>query len=72
MIKSLHTLITQCKELGTETAENWYSHIPKSVWKQEDVTVQWNQGVQTDGHRFWQISQTRVSTKEIELAYWKM
>jgi hypothetical protein len=36
------------KTLGTETTENWYSHIPKSVCKHEDITVLWNQGVQTD------------------------
>jgi hypothetical protein len=26
----------------------WYSHIPKSVTEHEDITVLWNQGVQTD------------------------
>jgi hypothetical protein len=31
------------------TTENWYSHIPKSVYQHEDVTVLWNQGIQTDG-----------------------
>jgi hypothetical protein len=29
-------------------AENWYSHIPKPVTEHEDVTVLWNQGIQTD------------------------
>jgi hypothetical protein len=37
-----------CKKLGIETAENWYSHIPKPVTEHEDVTVSWNQGIQTD------------------------
>jgi hypothetical protein len=37
-----------CKKLGIETAENWYSHIPKPVTEHEDVTVLWNQGIQTD------------------------
>jgi hypothetical protein len=36
------------KKLGTETAENWYSHIPKPVTEHEDVTVLRNQGIQTD------------------------
>jgi hypothetical protein len=33
--------------LGIETAENWYSHIPKPVIEHEDITVLWNQ-IQTD------------------------
>jgi hypothetical protein len=37
-----------CKTLGIETAENWYSHIPKPVTEHEDITVFWNQGMQTD------------------------
>jgi hypothetical protein len=37
-----------CKKLGTETTENWYSHIPKSVCEHEDIAVLWNQGVETD------------------------
>jgi hypothetical protein len=37
-----------CKTLGTETTENWYPHIPKAVCQNEDITVLWNQGVQTD------------------------
>jgi hypothetical protein len=27
------------KKLGIETAEHWYSHIPKPVTEHEDVTV---------------------------------
>jgi hypothetical protein len=37
-----------CKKLRIETAENWYSHIPKPVTEHEDVTVLWNQGIQMD------------------------
>jgi hypothetical protein len=37
-----------CKTLGIETTENWYSHVPKPVCQHEDITVLWNQGVQTD------------------------
>jgi hypothetical protein len=36
------------KTLGIETTENWYSHIPKPVCQHEDITVLWNQGIQTD------------------------
>jgi hypothetical protein len=34
--------------LGIETTENWYSHLPKPVCQHEDITVLWNQGIQTD------------------------
>jgi hypothetical protein len=34
-----HLHYSICKKLGTETAENWYSHIPKPVTEHEDVTV---------------------------------
>jgi hypothetical protein len=36
------------KKLGIETAEHWYSHMPKPVTEHEDITVLWNQGIQTD------------------------
>jgi hypothetical protein len=49
VIKSVNIYITQiCKTLGIEKTENWYSHIPKSVCQHADITVLWNQGVQTD------------------------
>jgi hypothetical protein len=34
--------------IGIETTENWYSHIPEAVCQHEDITVLWNQGIQTD------------------------
>jgi hypothetical protein len=43
------------KELGIETTENWYTHNPESVCEHEDITVLWNQEVQTD--RFWETGQ---------------
>jgi hypothetical protein len=43
-----HLHYSICKKLGIETAENWYSHIPKPVTENEDITVLWNQGIQTD------------------------
>jgi hypothetical protein len=33
------------KKLGIETAENWYSHIPKPITEHEDIIVLWNQGI---------------------------
>jgi hypothetical protein len=37
-----------CKELGIETTENWYTHKPEPVCEHGDITVLWNQEVQTD------------------------
>jgi hypothetical protein len=42
-----HLHYSICKTLGTEKTENWYSHIPKPVCQNEDITVLWSQGVQT-------------------------
>jgi hypothetical protein len=41
----LHYLI--CKELSIETTEKWYTHKHESVCEHEDITVLWNQEVQT-------------------------
>jgi hypothetical protein len=41
----LHYSISKKSGIATES---WYSHIPKSVTEHEDITVLWNQGVQTD------------------------
>jgi hypothetical protein len=35
------------KKVGIKTTESWYCYIPKSVTGHEDMTVLWNQGVQT-------------------------
>jgi hypothetical protein len=43
-----HLHYSICKTLGTETTENWYSHIPKPVCQHKDIIVLQNQGVQTD------------------------
>jgi len=50
-----HTQYSLCKELGIETTENWYTHKPESVCEHEDITVLWNQEVQTE--RFWGTGQ---------------
>ena len=31
-----------------ETADKWYTHMPKPVYEEGDVTVLWNQAVHTD------------------------
>jgi hypothetical protein len=31
------------KALGTETTDKWYTHMPKPVYEEGDVTVLWNQ-----------------------------
>ena len=36
------------KALGIETTDKWYTHIPKPVCEDGDVTVLWNQAVHTD------------------------
>jgi hypothetical protein len=44
----IHLYYSICKTLGIETTENWYSHTPNPVCQHEDITVLWNQGIQTD------------------------
>jgi hypothetical protein len=39
---------SMCKALGIETTDNWYTHIPKPVYEERDVTVLCNQAVHTD------------------------
>ena len=36
------------KALGIETTDKWYTHMPKPVCEDGDVTVLWNQAVLTD------------------------
>jgi hypothetical protein len=42
-----HVQYSICKRLGIKATENWYCHLPKAVCQHEDITVLWNQGVQT-------------------------
>ena len=37
-----------CKALGVETTDKWYTHMPKPVYEEGDVTVLCNQAVHTD------------------------
>ena len=37
-----------CKVLGIESTDKCYTHIPKPVCEDGDVTVLWNQAVHTD------------------------
>ena len=41
-------IIIIIKALGIETADKWYTHMPKPVYEEGDVTVLWNQEVNTD------------------------
>ena len=43
-----HLRYSVCKALGTETTDKWYTHMPKPVYEEGDVTVLWNQAVDTD------------------------
>jgi hypothetical protein len=46
-----HLHYSICKALGTETTNKRYTHIPKPVCEEEDVTVLWNLAVHTHTHR---------------------
>ena len=37
-----------CKALGIETTDKRYTHVPKPVYEEGDVTVLWNQAVHTE------------------------
>jgi len=43
-----HLHYSICKALGTETTDKWYTHVPKPVYEEGDVTVLWNTAVHTD------------------------
>ena len=43
-----HLHYSICKALGTETTDEWYTHMPKPVCEEGYVTVLWNQAVHTD------------------------
>ena len=43
-----HLHYSICKALGIETTDKWYTHVPKPVYEEGDVTVLWNQAVHTD------------------------
>ena len=42
-----HLHYSICKALGIETTDKWYTHVPKPVYEEGDVTVLWNQEVHT-------------------------
>ena len=37
-----HLRYPTCKGLGIETTDKWYTHMPKTVYEEGDVTVLWN------------------------------
>jgi hypothetical protein len=43
-----HLHYSICKVFGIETTDKWYTHMPKPVCEEGDVTVLWNQAVHTD------------------------
>jgi len=43
-----HLRYSICKVLGIEHTDKWYTHIPKPVCEEGDVTVLWNQAMHTD------------------------
>jgi len=43
-----HLHYSICKALGTETTDKWYTHMPKPVCEEGNVTMLWNQAVHTD------------------------
>ena len=43
-----HLHYSICTALGIETADKWYTHMPKPVHEEGDITVLWNQAVHTD------------------------
>jgi len=43
-----HLHYSMCKALGIETTDKWYTHIPKPVCEDGDVTLLWHQAVHTD------------------------
>ena len=43
-----HLHYSICTFLGIETADKWYTHMPKPVYEEGDVTVLWNKAVHTE------------------------
>ena len=43
-----HLHYSICKALGNETTDKWYTHMPKPVYVDRNVTVLWKQAVQTE------------------------
>ena len=40
-----HLHYSICKALGTETTDNWYTHMPRQAYEKGDITELWNQAV---------------------------
>jgi hypothetical protein len=64
-----HLHYSICKKLGIETAKNWYSHIPKPVTEHDDITVLWNQGIQTDREVLANRPDIIIKTRRTKPAY---
>jgi hypothetical protein len=44
----MHLHYSIYREFRIEVSDNWYLYVPKPVCEHEDITVLWNQGVQTE------------------------
>ena len=61
----LHYLM--CKTLGIETTGKWYTHMPKPVCEEGDVTVLWNQAVHTHARTHARThTHTHTHTKKLQ------
>jgi hypothetical protein len=49
IVSTLHKSNNNNKALDIEIRDKWYTHMPKPVYEEGDVTVLWNQAVQQIG-----------------------
>ena len=59
-----HLHYSICKALGIETTNEWYTHMPKPVCEEGDVTVLWNQAVHTDREIIANIPDITIKNKK--------
>ena len=65
-----HLHYSICKALGIETTDKWYTHIPKPVCEDRDVTVLWNQAVHTDREVIGNRPDIIIKNKNKKKAHW--
>jgi hypothetical protein len=65
----IHLHSSTCKGLGTETTGRRCPHPLKPMYEQEDVTVLWNQGIQTEREFAANTPDVIINTKKIKQAY---
>jgi hypothetical protein len=69
MIKYVHICITQCARSQELKQQETGTPTSKSVSEHEDITMLWNQGVQTDREVLANTPDIVVKTKRTEPAY---